>query len=418
MIFKPKEYSVVFLSYDEPNADANYQRLLDFCPTAKRVHGVKGSDTAHKEVAKLSDTDNVIIVDGDNFLKPNFFDNSFILDDKVDLSKSVLSYSAYNILNGCQYGNGGIKVWPVSLLNSMKTHENSDTISIDFELENYLQLNTSGSDIIITASPLQAWRAGFREGVKLCLENNQPVSSLDDVNWRNYERIYRWTHCGSDQTNGLWAVLGARFGVYYAIHQRLESLSILCDFDKLNKMFTSIELYKDNLEHECNRMGDLINKPDVKRQIGNILPPRESKQFRELAPILRSEEKFIKFKYTPPYELVYISNEEPNSELHYEILIERFPYAKRATSELKGAKMCSSDYFWVVDHNAVISEDFDLIYTFDFFEPDVARVFLAADKNGDYSTKGAIKLLPRMSTIREDTLGTVEVPLLTNYTDL
>lgn len=418
MIFKPNEYSVVFLSYDEPNSDANYQRLLDFCPSALRVHGVKGSDTAHKEVAKLATTDNVIIVDGDNFIKPNFFENSFILDDKVDLSKSVLSYSAYNILNGCQYGNGGIKVWPVSLLNSMKTHENSDTISVDFDLENYLQLNTSGSDIIITASPLQAWRAGFREGVKLCMENGSIVKSLDDVNWRNYERLYRWTHCGSDQTNGLWAILGARFGVYYAIHQRLESLTILTDFDKLNKMFSSIELYKDNLEHECNRMGELINKPDSHRQIGDFFPPRESKQFREIPPILRSEENFIKFKYHPPYDIVFISNDEPDSEMHFNILSERFPNSKRATTELKAAKMCTSDYFWCVDHASIISDDFDFIYNFDFFEPDVARVFLAANKDGDYSTKGAVKLLPRMSTIREDTSGTVEVTILTNYTDL
>jgi hypothetical protein len=299
----------------------------------------------------------------------------------------------------------------------MKTHENSESISVDFDMENYLQLNTAGSDIIITASPLQAWRAGFREGVKLCLENNQAVNSLDDVNWRNYERIYRWTHCGSDQTNGLWAVLGARFGVYFALNQGSETIKKLCDFDVLNKMFSNIELYRDNLEHECNRMGDLINRTGVKRQIGNILPPRESKQFRELAPILRSEENFIKFKYHPPYDIVYISNEEPNSELHYEMLVERFPQVKRATSELKAAKLCTSDYFWVVDHNSVISEDFDFIYNFDFYEPDVARVFLAADKNGDYGTEGAVKLLPRMSTIREDTLGTVEVTILTNYTD-
>lgn len=413
MIFKPNEYSVVFLSYDEPNSDANYQRLLEYCPTALRVHGVKGSDTAHKEVAKLSGTDNVIIVDGDNFLKPNFFENSFILDDSIDLSKSVLSYSAYNILNGCQYGNGGIKVWPVSVLNSMKTHENSETVSIDFDMENYLQLNTSGSDIIITASPLQAWRAGFREGVKLCMMNGTTVKSLDDMDWRNFDRLYRWCHVGSDQTNGLWAVLGARYGCYYAIHQRLESLSILCDFDKLNKMFSSIELYKDNLEQECNRMGELIGSP----RIHNVLPPRDSKKYREIPSILRSEEKFIKFKYTPPYEIVFVSNDEPNSEKNYQILVDRFPQVKRATTEVEAARLCTTDYFWVVDHNAIIVDEFDFIYTFGFYEPETNRVFIARDKEGNTGTEGAVKLLSRMSTIRMDTLPVEEVVILTNYTE-
>jgi len=414
MIFKPNDYSVVFLSYDEPNSDANYQRLLEFCPTALRVHGVKGSDTAHKEVAKLSTTSHVIIVDGDNYIKPNFFTNVIKLDEGVDFENSVLSFSAYNITNGCQYGNGGIKVWPVSVLNSMRTHENSTSVSVDFDLDNYLQLNTAGSDIIITASPMQAWRAGFREGVKLCMMNGTTVSSLDDLDWRNFDRLYRWVHVGSDQTNGLWAVLGARYGCYYALNQGTETLKKLCDFDVLNKMFKNIELYKDNLEHECNRMGDLINNP----KIHNVLPPKDSKKYREIPSILRSEEKFIKFKYIAPYEIVYVSNEEPNSEKNYVILSERFPHVKRAETIVGAARLCTTDYFWVVDHNSIISEEFEFIYNFGFYEKEVNRVFLAKDKDNNVSTKGSVQLLPRMSTIRMDTLPTEKVVILTNYTEL
>jgi hypothetical protein len=295
----------------------------------------------------------------------------------------------------------------------MKTHENSETVSIDFDMENYLQLNTSGSDIIITASPLQAWRAGFREGVKLCMMNNQIAKSLEDLDWRNFDRLYRWCHVGSDQTNGLWAVLGARYGCYYAIHQRLESLSILCDFDKLNKMFSSIELYKDNLEQECNRMGELIGSP----RIHNVLPPRDSKKYREIPSILRSEEQFIKFKYTPPYEIVFISNDEPNSEKNYQILVDRFPQVKRATTEVEAARLCTTDYFWVVDHNAIIVDEFDFIYTFGFYDPEVNRVFIARDSEGNTGTTGAVKLLSRMSTIRMDTSPVEEVVILTNYTE-
>ena len=45
------EFDIVFISYDEPNADENYAHLLDICPWAMRSHGVWGSDAAHKAAA-------------------------------------------------------------------------------------------------------------------------------------------------------------------------------------------------------------------------------------------------------------------------------------------------------------------------------------------------------------------------------
>ena len=49
-----------YLSYDEPNAEENYADLLAKVPWAKRVHGIKGSDAAHKACAKLSETDRFV----------------------------------------------------------------------------------------------------------------------------------------------------------------------------------------------------------------------------------------------------------------------------------------------------------------------------------------------------------------------
>ena len=54
---RPKDYDIIFLSYDEPNADKNYHDLLNKIPWAKRIHGVEGSDAAHKACAELSETD-------------------------------------------------------------------------------------------------------------------------------------------------------------------------------------------------------------------------------------------------------------------------------------------------------------------------------------------------------------------------
>ena len=67
------EIDTIFISYDEPNAEKNYAELVKLVPWAKRVHGVKGSDNAHKAAANLSETDRFISVDADNIIDPIFF---------------------------------------------------------------------------------------------------------------------------------------------------------------------------------------------------------------------------------------------------------------------------------------------------------------------------------------------------------
>lgn len=242
MIFNPLDYTTVFLSYDEPNAEENFRHLLTLNPNALRVHGVKGSDTAHKEVAKLSKSDSVIIVDADNVVKPNFYSTTIELPKTVDMNTSVLSFSAYNTINGNSYGNGGIKVWPISVLGKMKTHEASDNRknTVDFDCSSYVELNTSASEVHIHHSPLQAFRAGFREGVKLSLDNDVPVS-WEQMDKYNFDRLWMWMHVGSDVDNGLYAIYGARLGAYLTLSENTDYTQIR-DFDYLNNLFNTIDM--------------------------------------------------------------------------------------------------------------------------------------------------------------------------------
>jgi len=99
------------LSYDEPNAEKNYADLCKKIPWAKRVHGVKGSDAAHKACARLSETDRFITVDGDNVISQEFLTKEFDFDENRDLEKCVISWTARNTINGLMYGNGGLKCW-------------------------------------------------------------------------------------------------------------------------------------------------------------------------------------------------------------------------------------------------------------------------------------------------------------------
>ena len=213
------EFDVVFLSYDEPNADLHYADLCNKVPWAKRVHGVKGSDEAHKEAARLSDTDWLVTVDADNLVNTNFF--NLDLDIEND-NVQVYSWLGKNVINGLQYGNGGLKIWKKDFILNMKSHEASDTgrAQVDFCWEDgYKQFMTCYSDVIITGSPYQAWRAGFREGVKMTLHDGLRVPAAEikeRVWWHNLHRLRMWSTVGSHIENGNYAVYGARLGTWMA----------------------------------------------------------------------------------------------------------------------------------------------------------------------------------------------------------
>ena len=216
---KTIEQDIIFLSYDEPNAEKNYADLLTKAPWAKRVHGVKGSDAAHKACAALSDTEYFITVDADNIVDPEFFNVEVDLEELKLTPDHVFSWCGKINVNGLMYGNGGLKMWTRKFVNNMRTHENSDPNDakglVEFCFDDlYYQFNDNYSESIITGSPFQAWRAGFREGVKMSLDQGSKVSNLKSVWWQNYDRMLIWCNVGTDTPNGIYSMLGAREGAY------------------------------------------------------------------------------------------------------------------------------------------------------------------------------------------------------------
>jgi len=413
MLFNPTEHPTVFLSFDEPNAETNYKHLLTLCPNALRVHGVKGSDSAHKAIARMVQSTNVIIIDADNIVKPDFFTQTYDIGN-VNIGCSVLSFTANNIVNGQQYGNGGIKVWPVELLKQMKTHENSVNVNtiVDFDFSYYKQLNYIASDIHINGSPKQAWRAGFREGVKLMLDDGQYKRDIHNIDWRNYDRLWNWMHIGSDVENGLWAIHGARFGCWKALTNF--NLTKLHNFDYLNHLFEFAE--KLNIADDCERIGMLIRTLTNDKKITNVYSSIKSKNYREtVKPCLRIPNE-------NPYDIVFISYNEINAEANYKKLLNRFPRAKRIdkvrgihNAHIEAAKLCSTDYFWVVDGDAEIVEDFKFDYVVPFYDTLKVRVWRAKNPvNGLIYGYGGVKLLPRIATIR---MGTDKPDMTTSICD-
>ena len=276
---KISNYDVIFLSYDEPNSDENYENLLKSIPWAQRVHGIKGSDAAHKACAKLSTTDRFIVVDGDNFIIRGDFIYQKI-ESKEDLTNSVISWPSFNVINNLVYGNGGIKCWPTELALNMKTHEAAESTNIKSQIDfcwdiNYVSLDVCFSHIRNNSTPHQAWRAGFREGVKMSLEHGVRVDTLNQLAFQNLNRLVTWMMVGSDIENGIWSILGARQGCHLT-HFTDWDYTQVKDFDYLDQYWKDHAADIDPLA-ESIRLGNIIKK---QVEIGDPFTVDQSKFFK------------------------------------------------------------------------------------------------------------------------------------------
>lgn len=274
--FRVIDCDIIYLSYDEPNAEQNYSDLCKKVPWAKRVHGVKGSDSAHKACAEISETDRFITVDGDNRIRDNFLQQTMNFEEHVDLTNKVISWTACNQINNLMYGNGGLKCWPKQYVMDMRTHENADPDNVHAQVDfcwntEYIQMNGTFSDIYNNATPKQAWRAGFREGVKMALDRGMRVS-VDDFkknHWKNLHRLYIWLMVGADVENGMWAIYGAREGLYKTMCTDWDFVNVR-DFDWLNNYWNNIEVTEENLLEEIEAIGETL-KHELDLPIG-VLP--------------------------------------------------------------------------------------------------------------------------------------------------
>lgn len=226
----------IYLSYDEPQKEEFWVKIKNMIPWARRVDGVKGSDAAHKAAAEASDTERFVLIDGDNMPNMEFFNLELDFRDKDPIYKEAqYRWRAINAVNGLRYGNGGMSCWTKTYVLNMKTHEASegdDTTTVDFCLDYGNSLYWSMYDCYSTThpnySPFQAWRAGFREGVKMCLVGGK-VPDINDfkrsVATRNLNNLTIWHNIGMDVENGEWAIMGSRMGTH---------MTMLTDWDNKN----------------------------------------------------------------------------------------------------------------------------------------------------------------------------------------
>ncbi len=248
-------FDVFYVCFDEPNKEANWQQIKTMLPKAKKVEGVVGFDRALKTCAKQSTTDFFFLIDGDNRLLPDRFTRPLIIENPRD--HWVLSWSSLNTMNGLAYGNGGLKLWPKAVAERISSHENAgqndDRTDYCFIADYYL-VDDYVTETVINNTYKQAFRAGFREGVKMSLAWGKQVD-LNKENFeselgrQNRERLKVWCEVGDDTINGCWSILGARLGLKKNVVEKFD-YSLINSYQWIDDFLETEILPRLDVTHE------------------------------------------------------------------------------------------------------------------------------------------------------------------------
>lgn len=272
------DLDTIYLSYDEPQKEEFWVKVQNMVPWAKRVDGVKGSDAAHKAAAEASDTERFILIDGDNIPNADFF-NLTLEFPTAEYEQAVFRWRARNYVNGLMYGNGGLSSWTREFVRNMRTHEATDgrtETEVEFCFDPlYWAMHDCYSVTYPNGSAFHAWRAGFREGVKMCLNKGaKPTVSefKDRVHQRNLDHLTVWHNVGRDVDHGIWSIAGARMGTYMTMLTQWDHKQVQW-FDALAELWNTVkdsdpELVAGRVSEDLSTQLDLpitmMNAPESK----------------------------------------------------------------------------------------------------------------------------------------------------------
>lgn len=224
-------YDIIFISYQEPNADENFLKIKEKFPIVQRVHGVKGIHQAHIKAASIAFTKMFWVVDGDAVLEDNF--NFGYTVDEYNM-ETVHVWRSINPINDLVYGYGGVKLLPRKLTLDMDLSKPDMTTSISKkfkavpEISNITKFNTD---------PFNTWKSAFRECAKLASKTIQ-----GQVDEETEARLETWCTRGKDKPFGEFAIAGACAGRRYGADKTngADALKLINDFDWLQEQFNAI----------------------------------------------------------------------------------------------------------------------------------------------------------------------------------
>lgn len=221
-------YDIIFISYNEPQADENFVKLKARFPYAQRVQGIKGIHQAHIAAAKKAFTKMFWVVDADAQILDTFnFDH---VVSEYDL-ENVHVWRSRNPINDLEYGYGGVKLLPKNLTQNMDTSKPDMTTSIS---SLFKAMPDVSNITAFNVDPFNTWKSAFRECVKLA---SKTIDRQDDID-TNY-RLNVWCTRGIDRQFGREAIEGAVQGKQYGLENKdnIEALKMINDFDWLRERF-------------------------------------------------------------------------------------------------------------------------------------------------------------------------------------
>lgn len=172
-------YDIIFISYNEPDADDNFASLKERFPLAKRVHGVEGIHQAHIAAARKSFTKMFWVVDADAIILDSF-DFKYQIPGDWEL-ETVHVWRSRNPVNNLEYGYGGVKLLPKKLTLAMDTSSIDMTTNIS---KNFKVMDEVSNITAFNTDEYSTWRSAFRECAKLAVIADTEANERLDI-WCN-----------------------------------------------------------------------------------------------------------------------------------------------------------------------------------------------------------------------------------------
>ena len=191
---------IIFISYDEPNADKNFSWLSTMTTrkSPKRVHGVRGMVDALKRAAEVCETTHFFAVFGKTKVHKDF---SFDFQPDYLAEPKHYVFQGYNPVLDYAYGHGGVVLYNRDMV--MHATEWGEDFTMSFSIQSVLIISC---DVNYNTTPYLAWRTAFREIGKLYKIHDDNIEA-------NY-RMHLWL-TQNNAENGKWSIQGAKDGIEY-----------------------------------------------------------------------------------------------------------------------------------------------------------------------------------------------------------
>lgn len=242
---------IIFLSYDEPNAEKNFRDLKTRFPHAKRVSGVKGIANAHIAAAAKSNTTFFYVVDADAEILDSF---KFDYKPSEYDAEYVHIWHAFNPALGLDYGYGGVKLFSKKFFSNVKTQlDFSTTLTKDIKVMEEIACITR-----FNSDPIRAFRGAFREVVKLYSHVNSKTIPENETREAR-ERLAAWIDPLPTCEFRQFVAAGAASGISEAkIRKNQQDLMYINDHDlmlsRLRKIYPEIDLRTSPLPEKHHPM--------------------------------------------------------------------------------------------------------------------------------------------------------------------